>query len=451
MGADTVLTGFLKDVYLPGVTDTIYFDNAFTRQIASKTGTLDATGRRLIHAFDLQRSGGVGPIAEGGTFRDSVPVYGAQGHEFLKYSNLYFELSGPAIATCKQGEGSYVDIVSKHLNTIVKSEKMNVERLLMGSGDGRIGKVNTSATDSTSDVIYIDGPAHFDTQFIEKGMWIECVSATNKITTTYDGTNTAMSVSTFTRGDKTAPTVGTIYVTQDIDGSSTITSADWVCRKNAYSNTTSGLCLEQNGLMNLISDGSSTTTNYLGTESASNFTHIWNIDRTAAGNDYLQSQITNLSGTTSTADLDEDSLLDILITNRYEIQANPNMLIVTPRALKRYFSSAETGYQRFTGLGPIEWVGGYTGMGIQLEGRKYMLTTLASVPTNMGFLINTNDFAFMRPPGMSGYRWVSNDNGGVLKQKEASDNKFASAVDYWQFVCLDPGKQCKIYNIREWV
>ena len=124
------------------------------------------------------------------------------------------------------------------------------------------------------------------------------------------------------------------------------------------------------------------------------------------------------------------------------------MLIVSPRALKKYFMMV--GYQKFTGLGPIEWVGGYTGMGIQLESRKYMLTTLASVPTNMGYLINTADFAFLRPPGMSGYKWLTGEGGGVLKQKEGSDNKFASAVDYWQFTCQNPGKQTKIYNIKEW-
>ena len=111
----------LKDVYLEGMTNTIFFDNSFTRLIETKAAKLDATGRRIIHAFDTQRSGGVGPIAEGGSFRTSVPIDGAQGYEWIKYSNMYFELTGPAIATVKEGQGSYVDIVSKHMKSMIKS------------------------------------------------------------------------------------------------------------------------------------------------------------------------------------------------------------------------------------------------------------------------------------------------------------------------------------------
>jgi hypothetical protein len=97
----------------------------------------------------------------------------------------------------------------------------------------------------------------------------------------------------------------------------------------------------------------------------------------------------------------------------------------------------------------MNWVGGYTGLGIQLGNRQYMLTELGSVPEGIAFLINTNDFAFMRPPGRSGYEWLTGDGGDIIRKKEASDNYFASAVDYMQFVCFDPGKQCKMYAITE--
>jgi hypothetical protein len=80
---------------------------------------------------------------------------------------------------------------------------------------------------------------------------------------------------------------------------------------------------------------------------------------------------------------------------------------------------------------------------------KLMLTTLASVPTGTGFLINTSDFAFMRPPGWDGYRWLTGDSGNILTQKQGTDSQFATAVDYWNFVCMDPGKQIKLYGILE--
>jgi hypothetical protein len=78
-----------------------------------------------------------------------------------------------------------------------------------------------------------------------------------------------------------------------------------------------------------------------------------------------------------------------------------------------------------------------------------MVTGLNSCPTGIGFLINTGDFSFIRPPGWSGYRWLQSSGGGILNQKEASDVRFATAVDYWQFCCNVPDRQIKLYNITE--
>jgi len=91
----------------------------------------------------------------------------------------------------------------------------------------------------------------------------------------------------------------------------------------------------------------------------------------------------------------------------------------------------------------------YTGLGIQLGPKQLMLTALASVPSGYAFMLNTADFAFMRPPGMSGFKWLTSEGGRVLRQLEGSDNQFATAVDYLQFVCLDPGKQVKLHSITE--
>jgi hypothetical protein len=48
MGASTVLDGYLKDVYLPGITNSLYFDNAFSRLIQQRSDILDGTGRRAV-------------------------------------------------------------------------------------------------------------------------------------------------------------------------------------------------------------------------------------------------------------------------------------------------------------------------------------------------------------------------------------------------------------------
>ena len=447
MGADTVLDGFLKDVYLDGVTDTIFFDDSFTRLIQPRTATLDATGRRIIQAFDVQRSGGVGAMSEGGDFRDSIPIDGAQGWEWMKYENMYFALSGPSIATVKQGEGSYVDIVAKHLSSIQRSEKMNIERILMGQGDGRLGEVQ--ATPSTS-VCNVTGPAFYDTQFMERGMVIEFRAPSLGApiwrgitgTTTYHYTQ----ITKVVKGNKRTSTTGSIECGADTGTSSvllasggTVAVNDWICRKNTYQ--TSTVCLETNGMMNLVSDGATNTGTYIGAESASNFVYVWNIDRTSST--YLTSQIVNIN-----AELDEENLLEVIIENEHQYQSNPNLLIVSPRAMLKYFTNIKDD-RRFNTMAAMNWVGGYTGLGIQLGSRQLMLTTLSSVPAGYAFLINTNDFAFMRPPGRNGFQWLTSEGGRVLRQKEGSDNQFATAVDYFSFVCTDPGKQAKLYGITE--
>ena len=78
-----------------------------------------------------------------------------------------------------------------------------------------------------------------------------------------------------------------------------------------------------------------------------------------------------------------------------------------------------------------------------------MLTALSSCPTGYGFLLNVNDFAFIRPMGMNGYKWLTGAGGSVLNQAETKDTQFATAVAYWQFTCMKPDKQIKLYGISE--
>lgn len=443
MGESTVLTGVLKDVYLPGMTNTVYFDNKFTALIQSQAAKLDATGRRFVHAWDIQRAASFGPMAEGGDFRASVPVDAAQGTEWLKYTNGYVELTGPAVATVKAGEGSYVDIVSKHMTSMIQNAKMQTERMLMGQADGRLGDIGADSTVNSGSTMYIDGPAFFDTQFMERGQEIEFHDdGVFGTILDFDGSTAYTSISSLTTGNKRTSSLGTIVISGTMDGGSQLTIGDHICLRGAYTSTT---CLEPNGLMNLISDGSTTTSTYIGAESTSNFTSIWGKTRTTAGNEYLLSHIVNIN-----AELDEDNLLQTIMENQHMYRGKPNLLIVSPRAILKYFSNspAQTD-RRFNTMDSIQWTAGYKGFGIQLGDKTLMLTSLASVPEGYAYLINTKDFAFMRPPGMNGFKWLEGDGGNVLRKKEGSDNYFMSAVDYVQFVCFDAGAQSKLYGITE--
>ena len=170
MGADTVLAGYLKDVYLPGITNSLYFNNDFSRTIQQRTDIVDATGRRIVRAFATQYGGGAGPIAEGGDFRPSIPSKGKQGHEWIKYDNIYFSLSGPTIKTVEAGQGSYVDAVTQHVTDVGKKAKLHFERQCMGEGNGKIAAWQDATVTTTANTTEVDvtGDAFFDTQYLRR-------------------------------------------------------------------------------------------------------------------------------------------------------------------------------------------------------------------------------------------------------------------------------------------
>lgn len=418
MRNSTSYDGLLKNIYLPTMTETLYEDAKFTALIQKTADNIDYEGQKVIHAFGTQRSAGVGAISEGGAWVSSVPVKGKQGSEQIKYLNAYIELTGPLIRAAKSERGSYSPAVARHFKTNIISQRQFFERMLMGDATGKLGTV--VSTTAASNTITISGEAFFDTMHFEPGQKIKAVSGTTYGTYhTYDGTNAEMTVLSVSKGDKIAGTNGSIIIAEDLDGSSDIAAGDVIVLSSAYSGST---CQEINGMQHLVGNTEAT---------------IWGLPR--ATTDYLQSYVRALN-----LELDEDVLLDVMLTLENSYQATPNLLLVCPRGLNKYFKNVIDD-RRFNVTDALEWTGGYKGLGIQLGTNKLMLTSLPSMPTGMAYFINTNDFAFATMS--NGWEWILGDGGNVLVQSHLGDSKFASAINYLQFVCYDPMRQCKLTNI----
>jgi hypothetical protein len=441
MQNSTSLDGLLKDVYLPGLTQTVFNDPAFTALIQQLTPEdIDFEGQRVIHAFETQRAAGVGAIAEGGSFVTSQPVKGKQGSETLKYLNAYIELSGPLIATAKSQRGSFVNAVSRHFSSNIVSAKNDLERQIMGKGDGEICDVSDATpTGATLSVI---GDAFFDTQFCEPGMMIEFRNSGSNyaLRAAIDGTNAYTTITSVTKGSKQGTdTRGTITVSPSITG--VVTDGDRIVRYGAYPTTPGSNWYEDireiNGLRNLVSDATNNS------ETTGNYDYIWGIDRSATGYEYLQSYMQDFGSTP----LDEETILTGLIMLTSQYQGNPNLLVCSPRAMKDYFFETADALRQFNTNTAMTWVGGYKGVGVQLGSKQLMLTSLASVPEGYIYMINTNDFAFTT--ATNGYQWVLGDGQNVLQQHHTKDTKFASALNYINFVCFNPGAQYKGYGITE--
>lgn len=448
LGESTVLDGFLKDVYLPGITNTLYFDDGFSRAIERSSEIIEADGRRIVRAFETQYGGGVGPIAEGGDFRASVPAKGKQGTEWVKYFNMIFALSGPTIKTVAKGEGSYIDAVTRHVQDVGKKAKLHFERQCMGEQNGRLAAHTDADVTGTADTTAFDvtGDAYFDTMFLLPGEEIEYrnpVNGTATLRTAIDGTNNYTSVYSISRkGTKKTGSVARGRYIAHATLSANVTQNDWICLRDSYTSAAGGTCMEMNGLRNLVTDNvnNSSATGGIDESTGSNYTSTWGL--TVLSYDWLKSYVHDLGEVS----FDEENLLEIIMEATTTYGAKPNMLVVSKRALIKYFTSTNND-RFFNTLNAYEWTGGFTGLGIQLGTDKFMLTAINSCPSNNAFLINTNDFKFAS--ATNGYEWLTNDGGGILSQKEGSDNKFATAVDYRQFVCYDPQKQTKIIGILE--
>lgn len=444
MSNSTSYDGLLKDVYLPGLTETLFNDRSFTMLIQTMTpADIRFEGQRVIHAFETQGSAGFGPITEGGSFVNAVPVKGKQGSETLKYLNAYIELSGPLIATAATDRASFANAVKRHFKTNIRTAQNDMERQLMGKADGELCDVVTISLSATT--FTVTGDAFFDTQFVEPGMYIEFRDDASNygLRSAIDGTNAYATIASITKGAKalgpTTATAGTITTNETL--TSNVADGDRIVRYGCYPATPGADwyddCREINGLRNLVTDATNNS------ETTENYDYIWGIDRTASGNSYLKSYMHNFNS----GALDEDELLNMQIMLESQYQASPNLLIVSPVAKKEYFSASAGADRRFNTNTAMDWVGGYQGLGVQIGSRQLMLTSLNSIPRGYLYMIDTRDFAFCT--ASSGFQWKLGDGNNVLQQSHTKDTKFASAVNYLQFVCFDPGRQGKGYGVQD--
>jgi hypothetical protein len=444
-GTYSSLTGFLKDVFLPGLTDTIFKDKQLLSVFQPVIVEISGEGRRFVVAWDTQAAGGIGSISEGGDFVSNVAIGGVQGYDSMKTDNLYFSLSGPVTRQIHEGEGSYVDPVGKTLQSILEMYQMDVTRKLFGSGNAALAK--WQSTSATTNMV-VTGPAFTDTYWLNKGMNVNIYNPSNGSERAYDTGLYDIAITALNPGNKRTGSASSCTI--DVSYNTGATDEDIICRRNAYN--TSGVCLEQNGLCNLVSTGAAegyTSGFYSSMSEYDCFKYIW--PSNSSGRDktsvytYLASQESNVSGV-----LTEDALLTAIAENKAQFRGKPNMLICSSRAFIKYFGQNKDD-RRFYTMDAMDWVGGVKGLGIQLGQTKLMLSPMDGCPSNYGCMINTADFAIARPQGQSAFGpvWLTGEGGSIIKQKEGSDAKFAAAVHDWQFVCKDPGAQCKLVGITE--
>lgn len=443
----TNLDGLLKNVYLPTLIDTTYNDTSLTAFIKRDASLLPGGGNNIVNFFLTQRAEGVGAISEGGSYVTSVPVTGKQGTDNVKFLNAYIELTGPVIKAANSGQKAAINAVTKSFETNILAYKNNFDRMLAGAGDGELATIQSIGSLSTS--LGIESRGYSAAQYTPVGTRLKII--------TYDGSKVISKVVDIETADLEIGVVDSI-VSEDLDagtaeilivdatngnaldtaGSDPPVVGDVLVRENAYGTITAASTAvsdiqEINGLQQLVSDGVNNS------ETTSNFKSIWNIDRTTANQYQLKSLTRNIS-----AELDEEVLLNIVQDMKFNRQARPNMLLVSPRSELKYFLNSKDD-RRFNTMTALNFEGGFTKNAIAMGGDvRLILSSLASIPDDLIYVINTNDFAFAsnRAP-----EWVLGDGGNVLVQSHTGDKKFATMVEYVNFVLLNPRHQFKGYNV----
>ena len=445
----TNLDGLLKKVYLPTMQRTAYDDTSFTELI--RTETIPGGGNHIVHFASTQRAEGVGGIAEGGNWVTNVPIKGKQMTENVKYMNAYIALTGPVIDAANEGRKSAINVVTDTVRTNIRAYKNNFDRMLMGNQSGYCGRVSAISGGTSITVTNSSFPQapFFADMFMPIGAIFECgtfdsagldSSGHNDVNAAdnndfYVSSRTSQDLDNGTSVMVLTDSAGTVY---NAAGTLDVAVGDFFFRKGAYGDAgTSAVTWannrEINGVNNLISDGSSNS------ETGGNYTTVWGLTRTSFW--YLQSYMKDFAS----ARLDEVNLTAMMMDLKYSKQAEPNLLVCTPKMENMYFNEQKDN-RRFNNLGPMDFVGGYRRMGIQLGGYQLILTSLGSCPSGTLFVLDTNDFAFAENRPM---HWRLGDGGNALVQSHTGDNQFATMVHYVNFVCYNPYMQGKGFSVAE--
>ena len=445
----TALDGLLKNVYLPTMQRTAYNDTRLTELIRSET--IPGGGNQIVHFASTQRAEGVGGISEGGNWVTNVPIKGKQMAENVKYMNAYIALTGPVIDAANEGRKSAINVVTDTVRTNIEAYKNNFDRMLMGNQSGYCGRVSviTGGTSITVTNSSFPQAPFFADMFMPVGARFECgtfdsagldSSGHNDVNVGNDNdfhvkSRISQDLANGTSVMEMADSAGTVY---NAAGTLDVVVGDFFFREGAYGASGTSAVLwadnrEINGLNNLVSDGSSNS------ETSGNYTTIWGKTRTSFW--YLQSYMKDFANVR----LDEVNLTAMMLDLQFSKQARPNLLMCTPKMENMYFNEQKDN-RRFNNLGPMDFVGGYTRMGIQLGSYRLILTSLGSCPAGTLFVINTDDFAFAENRPM---HWRLGDGGNALVQSHTGDNQFATMVHYVQFVCYNPYTQGKGYNVAE--
>jgi len=415
--------GLLKQVYIPALNNTIFHATPLMEMFGEFGGVIDFVGNKIIKAFKHQGAGGFGGIPEGGSFVTAKKQTGFQGYERIKFLNAFFSLTGPAVRTIRAGEGAYVDAVPSAMDDTLRLGRMQMERIIGGSGNGTIASFlapstwNSGASTAATITLQTKSGGYTAAQWLCEGLRVDlCTDESGTIVTSSGGS--VISAVDYEAGTATLTPAASITVATGDE--IFLTLEDAYGDIEAPGTVTADSILEPNGLYNLVDDGDTYST-------------IWNLTRST----YPHALKSTVKAAAS-AELDEELLIDWILDLVNIKQSTPNVLVTDPKSRLKYFSNRKED-RRFD-MTVMDSMFGFKSIGVVIDQYSLLLQSLTSLTPGTLFMLNTGDFKFAR--ATNGFEWIE-DGGKILRNFETSDAVFGTAVSYMNFVCENPNGQLK--------
>ena len=424
--------GLLKNVYLPALNNTVFRATPLLEMFGTFGGKIDFAGNKIIKGFKSQRAGGFGGIPEGGSFVTNIKQTGFQGAERIKYLNAYFSLTGPAAASVRSGEGSFVDAISDGMKDTLETARCHMERIIGGCGNGLVATVTNDSTwnagASTASVCTgVAGTGGYSMlQFLTEGARVDiCQDASGTLHVGSGAQQSSMKGAVVTAVDYEN---GTCNITPTATITIATGSTLYLTLENAYGDietdgtVTANSCLEPHGLYDLVD-----TTSYTS----------WGLTRAT-----YPHALNSIVKAAASEELDEELLIGWILDLVNYKQSTPNVLVTDPRSRLNYFSNRKED-RRFD-MKVMDSMFGFRSIGVVIDNYSLVLQSLSSLTPGTLFMLNTGAFKFAQ--ASNGFQWIE-DGNGPMRNKEESDALFASAMSYMNFVCEDPKGQLKATGI----
>lgn len=376
----------LKSFYLGVVAEQL---NVGSNPFLAKVERTDADvwGKDIIKLVQVGLNGGIGV----GTDDGPLPIANSNMYVQFKSAlkNLYgvINISDKAMLASSNSAGSFVNLLTAEMDSLLKASKFNLARMLYGTGTGAIATVLQKPSNAESDEIYLSS-----VKGLAIGMAVDFIGITTGSAVL---ANKRIAYVDYTK--KCIKLMNTSFTYSDLMGTA-------ICMQN-------GVYGEITGLEGIF--GNSET--------------LYGLKR--SDYPFLQPNIVRrTTGITS-------AFVHHACDKVYELTGGTINFILTDLKTKREF--VDNLSMNRINMDYMNLEGGYKAIsfnGIPIIGDRL-------IEDNTMYLLNSDDFALHQ---MCDWRWIEGDNGRILHQIPGTATYSATLVKYAELMCSKPQGQCKI-------